>query len=361
MPDEVYRQLAQRLDAVPNGFPATESGAELRLLAKIFSPEEAALAGVMRLNFEPAADIAARAGADRDTAYRTLKQMARKGLVYAGKGKGRLAFALMPFIVGFYEQQLPYMDAELAALFEQYYQETQGGVIVREAPSVHRVIPVEEAVAVDVEVYPFERASEMLQGAKAWGVRNCICRVQQRLIGAGCEHPIENCLVFAPVEGVFAHDKLTRAITREEALRILREAEEAGLVHTAGNFRDQHFYICNCCTCSCGILRSLAEFGVQHAVAHSDFRATVDAELCIGCGDCVERCQFGALSLPEEVCVVDDSHCVGCGLCASVCPTEALQLARRPRGEAPPMPVDEHDWMAQRARARGISLTDVLD
>ena len=361
MLDEVYRQLAGRLDAVPNGFPATESGVELRLLAKIFSPEEAALAGVMRLNLESPADIGTRAGVDRDTAYRTLKRMARKGLVYAGRGKGGLAFALMPFVVGFYEQQLPYMDAELAALFEQYYQETQGGVIVRGAPSVHRVIPVEEAVAVDVEVYPFERASEMLRGAKAWGVRDCICRLQRRLIGEGCEHPIENCLVFAPLEGVFARDKMTREITLDEALRILREAEEAGLVHTAGNYRDEHFYICNCCTCSCGIMRSVAEYGIENAVAHSDFRAAVDAELCIGCGDCVERCAFGALSVPEEVCVVDDVRCVGCGLCATACPTEALNLGRRPQGEAAPMPLDERDWMAQRAQARGISLADVLE
>lgn len=38
MPEETYRRLAQRLDALPNGFPATESGAELELLAKIFAP-----------------------------------------------------------------------------------------------------------------------------------------------------------------------------------------------------------------------------------------------------------------------------------------------------------------------------------
>ena len=47
MPHEIYRKLAQRLDTIPNGFPATESGVELRLLEKMFTPEEAALAVVM--------------------------------------------------------------------------------------------------------------------------------------------------------------------------------------------------------------------------------------------------------------------------------------------------------------------------
>ena len=360
MAEDVYRKLARRLDAIPNGFSATESGVELRLLAKIFTPEEAALAAVMRLTREPAADIAARAGMDTDVAYRMLKGMVRKGLIRIKKGKGQFTFGLMPFVVGIYEEQLPRMDEELAALFEQYYQETRGGAITRAAPAVHRVIPVEEAVPFDLEIFPYERATELLEGAKAWGVRNCICRVQQRLVGEGCDHPVENCLVLAPVEGVFDHSKVDRAITKEEALRILRQAEEAGLVHCPGNYRDGVHYICNCCTCCCGILRGVAEFGIPTAIARSDFRAVVDAEVCVGCGDCVERCQFGALAVPEDVCVVDHARCVGCGLCVIVCPTDALSLERRPEGEAPLLPANRNEWMAQRAKDRGISILDVL-
>ena len=179
MSEDIYRELAQRLDAIPHGFPATESGVELRLLAKIFTPEEATLASVMRLSSEPAAGIAARSGVDPDAAYRTLKQMARKGLIRAKKGEGQLSFGLMPFVVGFYEEQLPRMDAELATLFEQYVQETRGGGFVTDAPAIHRVIPVEEAVPFDLEIFPYERATELLEGAKSWGVRDCICRVQQ--------------------------------------------------------------------------------------------------------------------------------------------------------------------------------------
>ncbi|MFQ6102557.1 MAG: 4Fe-4S binding protein [Anaerolineae bacterium] len=360
MIEEIYRKLAQRLDAIPNGFPATESGAELRLLAKIFTPEEAALASVMRLTREPAADIAARLGVDADAAYRTLKGMARKGLIRIKKGKGQLLFGLMPFAVGFYEEQLPRMDAELAALFEQYLQETGGAGIVRDTPAVHRVIPVGEAIPVDLEIFPYERATELLEKAQSWGVRDCICRVQQRLIGKGCDHPVENCLVFAPVEGAFDHSEVDRAITKEEALRILYEAEEAGLVHSTGNYRDGHNYICNCCTCCCGILRSVAEFGVPATAVRSDFHSVVDAEMCIGCGDCLERCQFGALSVPDGVCVVDYTRCVGCGLCATVCPTDAMHLERRPEGEVPPPPADIKEWMIQRAQERGISISDVL-
>ncbi len=356
----VYRRLAQRLDAIPNGFPATESGVELRLLAKMFTPQEAALAAAMRLSRESADDIAARAGVDPDQAYRTLKDMVRKGLIRFRRSAGRLTFALMPFVVGIYEEQLPRMDAELARLFEQYFQETQGGGVTRDAPPVHRVIPVEESISLDLEIFPYERASELVEAARSWGVRDCICRVQQRLIGKGCDHPVENCLVLAPIEGAFDHSDVDRAIAKEEALDILRQAEETGLVHSTGNYRDRHHYICNCCTCCCGVLRGVAEFDIPTAIAHSDFRALVDAEICVACGDCVERCQFGALSVSDETCRVDPTRCVGCGLCATVCPTGALELERRPAGEVPTPPANIKEWMTLRAQARGVSTSDIL-
>jgi ferredoxin len=352
--EDVYRGLAQRLDAIPNGFPATESGVELKLLAKIFEPEEAALAAEMSLTREPAEAIAARAGADPKTAYRTLKTMVRKGQIRVSRKDRKLVFGLMPFVVGIYEEQLPRLDRELAMLFEQYYQEVKGP-FTHYAPPFLRVIPVEEAIPAGIEIYPYERATELLESAKAWGVRECICRLQQKLIGEGCDRPVENCLVFAPVEGVFDRSEVTRAITKEEAKSILFEAEEAGLVHSPGNYQDGNYYICNCCTCCCGLLRNVAESGVPTVIARSDFVAIADTEACAGCGDCVARCQFGALVVVDELCLVDAERCVGCGLCTTVCPTEALHLYRRAEGEVPPPPMTSKEWRAQRALARGLT------
>ena len=360
MTEAVYRKLAERLDAIPNGFSPTESGVELRLLAKIFTPEEAALASVMRLTLEPAADIAARAGVPPETAAQRLKEMARKGQIRARKKRGEWRFGLLPFVVGLYEEQLPRMDEEMAQLFEAYYREARGGRIIGEMPSVHRVIPVEEAVPFDLEIFPYERATELLENARSWGVRNCICRVQRKLSGHGCEHPVENCILFAHTENAFDDSETTRSISKEEALRILHQAEEAGLVHSTGNYRDRLNYICNCCTCSCGILRGVAEFDIPTAVAHSDFWAVVDADICSGCEDCVARCQFHAVSVPDGVAEVDHTRCVGCGQCATVCATGAIHLERRPAGETPPIPGNLKMWMVERAAQRNISIFDVL-
>ncbi|MCS7177955.1 MAG: 4Fe-4S binding protein [Anaerolineae bacterium] len=358
--EETYRQLARRLDAVPNGFPATATGVELQILARLFTPQEAALAARMRLLYEPAEAIAARVGMAAKEARRTLKEMARKGLIRARRGEGGLVFALLPFVVGIYEEQLGRMDAELATLMEEYFREIGGRTILDTEPPIHRVVPVQEAIPTGLEIFPHEQAAAIVESARSWGVRECICRKQQRLIGRGCKAPLESCLILAPVEGAFEHDERTRPITREEALQVLRRAEETGLVHTTGNFRDRHYYICNCCPCCCAVLRGLTEFAVPTAVARSGFRSVVDPEACLGCGACLERCPFGALSVPEDIAIVDGNRCLGCGVCVSACPAGALRLERLPPSEIPPLPTNIQEWMLLRAQARGLRIEDIL-
>ena len=58
--------------------------------------------------------------------------------------------------------------------------------------------------------------------------------------------------------------------------------------------------------------------------------ASVDTGACTGCGDCVEACPFGAISLVPgdggEVATIDRAGCKGCGACAPVCPEDAIDL-----------------------------------
>ncbi len=62
MSDEIYRKLAKVLDTLPNGFPAREDQLELKLLKRIFEPEQAELFCDLRLAFESAQQIAERTG-----------------------------------------------------------------------------------------------------------------------------------------------------------------------------------------------------------------------------------------------------------------------------------------------------------
>ena len=339
---DVYRRLAQRLDETPNGFPATASGAELRLLAKVFTPLEASVAAELTQTPCSAAEVAERLGKDPSGLRAILKAMARKGLIGVRRGEGTLGYHIIPWAIGIYENQLPRIDAELAELTEAYFREA-GGVGYGDPP-IHRVLPVGEAIDFTLGIHAPGEARALVESAASWGVRDCICRVQQKLVGKGCERPVENCLVFAPVPDAFSHSAVDRAIDKQEALRILDQAEDAGLVHTTGNWRDGHNYICNCCTCCCGVLRGLTEFHSPTAVANSGYRATIAEEDCVGCGTCLDRCQFGALSMPSDIAQVDAGRCVGCGLCARTCPTGAITLVPLAKGERPMVPEDAAAW-----------------
>jgi Fe-S-cluster-containing hydrogenase component 2 len=264
-----------------------------------------------------------------------------------------IVFHLIPFVVGFYERQNAQIDKEFAELFEQYYQERFHETMLTE-PSVHRIIPIEERIPVDIDVMPYEKASTYLDQAKSWGVLDCICRVQKRLIGQGCDHTLENCLVFSPKPGAFDKTEAIRSLTRNEALEVLAKADEEGLVHSVNNAQSEVYYVCNCCTCSCGVLRGMAEYGSETSIARSDFYAEVDADQCTGCEACLERCPFGALAMVDGVCEVDRAYCYGCGLCISSCGTEALALVGKPAEEILAPPANENAWRSERARSREV-------
>lgn len=358
MQADPYQLLAQRLDSLPNGFPPSPDGLELKILAKIFTPQEAELASHLRLTKENFRQIAERTGGDPTEVRSMLKSMAKRGLINAGRVEGGLGYGLLPFVVGIYELQVDKLDAELAQLFEQYYQQSFGHILKFE-PSVHRVIPVGESVQVDMEIRPYESAMDIVNNAQAWGVTECICRKQKALVDDPCDHPLEVCMMFNQIPGAFDQSSHIRALTREEALEKLQIAAEAGLVHTVSNDQRGSSYICNCCTCSCGILRGISELGIANAVAHSAFINVVDQDLCIACEDCLEYCQFDALSM-DLFAQVDQLRCVGCGVCVQTCPEVALSLVRRPDQDVVPVPVSKAEWMQKRAMARHLDLREVL-
>lgn len=357
-----YKNLSERLDTLPNGYPATPDGAELRILEYLFTPEEANLGSKLRMTLETPDEISARIGGDPKSLKQQLKDMARKGLIRAGKAQtGGLGYGLLPFVVGIYEYQAGKIDAAFANLFENYYRQSFTKMTLVE-PKFHRVIPVMKTVRNDMSVEPFESAASILEGAKAWGALDCICRVQKSLIGDPCDHPVDVCMTFSQRPGAYDANPVIKALTKEEAYSTLKRAADAGLVHSVSNSQDGNSYICNCCTCSCGILRGIAETGMANVIARSAFVNTVDPDLCVGCEICVDYCQFDALSLrPEDLYIqISTAKCVGCGVCVPQCPDSALALVRRPEEEILPVLPTHEDWLQERAKARGVDIQQVL-
>ena len=189
MGQNVYKKLAKRFDAIPNGFPETESGVELKLLAKIYTPEEAALASDMRLTPESAEQISQRTNRDPAKTAQLLQQMAIKGQILAIKQGDQYKFSLMQFAMGgVYDFQLARLDEEFAELFEEYYP-IFAKRLLGPSPSIFKVIPVEKSIPYEVHVFPYEQASAYLNNAKSFGVRECICKKQKKTSGQTMQIP----------------------------------------------------------------------------------------------------------------------------------------------------------------------------
>lgn len=348
MKEDIFVTLANLLDSLPNAFPRTKSGVELKLLRKIFTKEEAAIAVELNGEFQPIDVIAEYLGFSTKQARTQLIAMAKKGLVWLNKENGELFFRLAPFVVGIYEAQLDNMDHEFAHLFEQYLLEG-GREIMKYEPGIHRAIPA-VSLAKSEWILPYDDVKEIINRAYAFSVRDCICRVQQGLIGKGCDAPRHNCLM------LYLRERPERPgdITKEEALAILDEAEEVSLVHCVANHQVGITYICNCCGCCCGVLRGIVEWGYENSVAHANYYAVIDPDECTNCGTCVDRCQVNAIQEKDGVSVVDGEKCIGCGLCVTGCPENVAKLVRKLDDEIVHPPIDFQDWEDQRMDNRGL-------
>jgi len=349
MTDDVYEQLADALDRLPNGFPRTPSNVEILLLKKIFSPEEASLARRLCGDMEAIEVIAGRVGLPAEDARTRLMKMVKRGLVWFDEQAGRPRFRLAPFVVGIYEAQLESMDHELAHLVEQYMMDGGAVGIMKPQPALHRVVPAQSAVKSEW-ILPYDDVRAILLASKTFRVRDCICRVQQDHIGRRCNFPLRTCISFSSVE----RPPGPNDISREEALAILDDVEDVGLVHTVSNVVKGFGYVCNCCGCCCGILRGINEWGIENSVAHANYYAVIDPGECLGCGTCTNRCQVHAVSLKGGVAVVERERCIGCGLCVTGCPNNVAKLQRKPAAEIVKPPMDYSTWEHQRLLNRGL-------
>jgi hypothetical protein len=85
MEQELYERLAYYLDKLPGGYPSTESGVGVRILKRLFTPEEAELALYLTMLPQEPQGVAHRAGLHRDEPARRIEEIAlRRASVEAG-------------------------------------------------------------------------------------------------------------------------------------------------------------------------------------------------------------------------------------------------------------------------------------
>jgi len=355
MTQDIYRTLQQRLDGYSLGFPETKSGVELDILRLLFTEEDARLFLAMSPALEAAQSVAARLEQDEDETARRLEEMAKNGLLFRQERNGQVRYGAIPFVHGLFEFRVRNLTPELARLVDRYHEDGFSRAIGESAEYFLRPVPVMESIPTGTQVAAFDDAAAILKDKDLIVVTDCMCRKLQDTIGEGCGKEMEACFMFGSMAEYYLANDLGRRIDVDEALDILKSAQEAGLVTQPATSVNPSG-MCNCCGDCCGVLGSIKEFPKPAEMVISNHRAVVDGDACTGCGECVTRCQMEAIAVIEETetAKVDPDRCIGCGLCVTTCPTEAVTLSPRPEKERRIPPASTAEQFMSMAKKRGI-------
>lgn len=175
------------------------------------------------------------------------------------------------------------------------------------------VIPVEKAIEMENTSVDLEHLSYWLKKYEGHiGVGQCSCRASRAVLDDGCADDQFNwCIGVGDFADYCRETGKGHDITYEEAMRILKIAEDNGFVHQITNIDGENkiFGICNCNVNICNALRTSQLFNTPN-MSRSAYTAHVDPKKCVACGKCVEYCPAGAVKLGQKLCKKDGSHVV---------------------------------------------------
>lgn len=326
--DDVYERLRQRLDDLATGYPTTDSGVEIRIVKRLFTEEEAEFFLHLSQVLEAPEEVAKRLNCNPEETAGFMESMAKKGLLFRLRKEGVARYAAIPYVVGILEFQVNRLDRELAIDMNDYFETAFGQTIQSFKTPVMRTIPISREIAAQWPIAPYEDVFEILEGQKTIAIAPCICRTYMNLTDKGCDKPVETCFMFGSHAHYYVENQMGRYIGKEEALEIAKRNEKAGLVMQPFN-SEKVGGMCSCCGDCCGMLRSLKKQPVPAAAVQSNYFAEVDAEECVGCETCLDRCQMEAIKIVDEKAEVSLDRCIGCGLCVTTCETGAMQLLKK--------------------------------
>jgi electron transport complex protein RnfB len=341
--DKVYSDLQKHLDKQAVGFPATKTGVELRILKELFSPEQANLA--FHINYQPQSaqeiyNTAKASGLTLEKVKGLLEEMEKNGAILSTEKNGIEHYFTIPLLVGVVEMHAYKATPKFWADFNEYMVGGYAKAFVSTKVSQMRTIPVEKSLQAEHHVATYDQIREVISNMEGpISVNACMCREGAKQRGQPCKVTSreETCMCFGDWARHFVKLGLSKEITREEALEVIRRNQEDGLVLQPNNYQKIDF-VCSCCGDCCGVLRMLKMLPKPAGIWAHNFHATVDAENCTACGTCVERCQMDAIKIDEPAgyAVINLDRCIGCGNCVAFCPSEALALARIEKEVVPP-------------------------
>lgn len=347
----IYRKLQSQLDRLPIGFPKTDSGVDIKILKRFFTPKQAEIANYLSFMPETLSRIYIRVKVSHLPSHSYLKNITLKELRdelndLGNKGsiiskyylnKKLITYRLSMLALGIYEFQANRLTKEFVEDLDKYWDEEFGNDMWCTKENQLRVIPIEETIDASQNVFSYDSLKKLIKKAHLIGITSCVCRDGMDLKGNPCKvtELRESCFVFNQVAQYYVTHNLARRISREDAISILKKSQEAGLVIQPGNTKRPRF-ICTCCGCCCEVIRHVKKYPKPVDYYVSNYYAQVNLDLCKGCGLCAKKCQLEAIKMDNKKAKIDLNRCIGCGVCVHNCNHNAIQLIKKRKKQTPP-------------------------
>lgn len=343
----MYNDICLNLNQIFTKIYKDKSGVELRILKHIFTPEEAKIATYLTFSFEPIEIIYDRikvTGVSIQNLEVFLRNMAKKGGINSKMDGDTRTYSNAILVNGMYEYQINNMTKKFYKNFLKYSLEGFNDELYGTPTTRKRTIPVEQSVIPDLNISNYENIRDLINEFNGQiAIVECICRKGTELLGGSCKQTTlrETCFPFGWHAEFFIENGWGRPIKKEEALKILKEAETDGLIIQASN-TIKPYIICCCCSCCCGAISSFSKISEASNFITTNFHSKINRELCLGCSSCVERCLMNAIELINERAKINLNQCIGCGNCITICPQNAIKLEKKKKQNIPPENLDAY-------------------
>ena len=327
-----------------------------RIMEYLMTPEQAEIATLMPMKFD---DVANKLNISTEKVKDEVADLYQKGVIFARNADSLEESSFALAVVQFHDITMcpfdidPVRDKKLFELWDDFcvneWDPDQVASWQKGDQPQGRIVPAYKAILDSPEILPCEDMREIIKSARSICVTHCTCRRRKGAVGNECNKSHSMVDIQFNLSAEYLIEKNAgKRITADEALALIDECEEKGLLHTCENSTRMRprWGMCNCCVDCCMVYEPLNRFNapITSCISKSRYEARVDQEACTGCEICLDWCEFGAIAMtnPEgsdkPKASINLDKCMGCGICVLKCDFDVLKLELvRPPEHIPPV------------------------
>ncbi len=190
--EQLYRDLQIHLDEQTVGFPATDSGSDIRLLKQLFPPEQAKMAMMLTYKYETLEQInehAKETGVSLEELERVLDETASRGVIGYRTKDGVKQYRNIPYIVGMAEAAAYNPTPEFISAATEYSKDPSFWIafLNSKIPQM-KTIPIEQSITQEHHIGIYDEIKDIIETTEdPIVILECVCRNGAERRGEPCK------------------------------------------------------------------------------------------------------------------------------------------------------------------------------